>query len=170
MTKGKQKGSEWERKCCKTFSLWWTDGKRKDIFWRTASSGGRFSQGHCQTHSGDMCAIDPIGEPLIEKFSFEFKHYKEFNLFELIDPPKKTYLIEAFWQQCVEDAEKAGKEPWLVMKRNMFKPYMILPRKFFNFAIDLEFRFLVWRGRLVCGLEPFLERVPSDFLMEDSRR
>ena len=39
------KGSEFEREMCKCLSLWWTDSKRDDVFWRSAQSGGRAPRG-----------------------------------------------------------------------------------------------------------------------------
>src|SRR5262245_2386383 len=35
------KGSKFERDLCRQLSLWWSDGKRDDVFWRASQSGGR---------------------------------------------------------------------------------------------------------------------------------
>ena len=154
--KGANKGADWERRCCRVFSRWFTKNPNsKDIFWRKKTGG-------------DMLAIDPRGAPLVEKYSFEFKTYKNLNLFELLDPPKKGE-IEGFWRQCKGDAGKAGKIPWLIMKRNRFRPYMILPTVV---VIDPQggFRFIFWqdfdlRLNYVCSLYDFLMRVPPERLL-----
>ena len=35
------KGPSFEREVCEKLSLWWTDGKRDDVFMRTSGSGGK---------------------------------------------------------------------------------------------------------------------------------
>jgi len=72
------KGGDYEREVCKQFSLWWSDGKRDDIFWRTAGSGGRAtirakSKIATANSSGDMCYLDDIGKPFIDYFLPEIK-------------------------------------------------------------------------------------------------
>ena len=41
MVNGSAKGSAFERSVCKTLSLWFSKGKRDDLFWRTSGSGAR---------------------------------------------------------------------------------------------------------------------------------
>ncbi len=59
------KGSNFEREICKLLSLWWTNDKRDDIFWRTSGSGARAttrSKTKQKTFGqyGDVQATDPI--------------------------------------------------------------------------------------------------------------
>ena len=67
---GHAKGSQFERTVCKDLSLWWTKGKRDDVFWRTSGSGAR-AKTRSKTGEktfgqyGDVQATDPIGQPLI---------------------------------------------------------------------------------------------------------
>ena len=77
-SKASTKGSAFERQICKELSLWWTYEDRDDIFWRTSNSGGRAirrSKKKKQTFGqyGDIQAVDPIGQPLMDVLTFELK-------------------------------------------------------------------------------------------------
>lgn len=77
MAKSK-KGPKFERDICKQLSLWWTNGKRDDVFWRTSGSGARattrMKQKECTAFSaGDLGCIDPVGIPFIEQNLVEIK-------------------------------------------------------------------------------------------------
>jgi hypothetical protein len=37
------KGSSFEREIAKLLSLWWSEGMRDDVFYRSHASGGRFT-------------------------------------------------------------------------------------------------------------------------------
>lgn len=70
------KGFDFERKKCKDMSLWWTNGKNQDVFWRPEGSGGRATQSKRATLKysyGDMTFLDPIGQPAIDFAIWEFK-------------------------------------------------------------------------------------------------
>ena len=77
MAKSK-KGSKFERDICKSLSLWFSHGKRDDIFWRTAGSGARatvrMKQGKMTADSaGDICAIHPSAKKFTRLCIFELK-------------------------------------------------------------------------------------------------
>jgi len=88
---GKQKGSAFERKISKDLSLWWSCGKRDDIFYRTHSSGARFTKrflGGKRTvgQAGDIHATDPTGKPLTDLLTIELKcGYGNWDFISLID-------------------------------------------------------------------------------------
>jgi hypothetical protein len=72
------KGSSFEREITKKLSLWYTDGKRDDIFYRTAGSGARattrFKSGKATENSaGDIGYLDAIGKPFCDYFMLELK-------------------------------------------------------------------------------------------------
>lgn len=72
------KGSGYERNICKKLSLWWSNEKKDDIFWRTSQSGGRATQrmkSGCTTEnsSGDACYLDAVGKPLVDLVCIEMK-------------------------------------------------------------------------------------------------
>ena len=67
----KTKGNSFERKLCVLLSRWWTNGSRPDVFWRTASSGGRATQrakagDDTRNQYGDVGITDPIGQPFLD--------------------------------------------------------------------------------------------------------
>jgi hypothetical protein len=172
---GGDKGSSFERKMCKRLSLWWTDGERNDVFWRGKGSGSRFTQGGGSRHtSGDMVADDPIGQPLVNWFNFEFKHYRDFNLFEAVEPPTKTGKVRRFWAQTCTDAEKADKEPILICKRDLRDPYLFIHKRFRHLLAGTgspKVRYVLWDDIMICQLFPFLETVdPESFIAYATKR
>lgn len=121
------KGSKFERDICKTLSLWWSrdfpSGPREDIFWRTAGSGGRATnrskKGKTTKNAyGDICALDPIGQPFLDVFAIELKKgYSSETLHALLDAPehaaKQTYLK---WIEQAEQSRKdSGALHWLLI-------------------------------------------------------
>lgn len=144
---GKDKGSSFEREIARKLSLWWTDGVRDDVFYRSQSSGARFtnrakSKKDTAYQSGDITFSDPIGEPLCKKFSFELKTgYGTWDLLEMIDSHNKQPMLIAFWDQCKEDATKSGKEPILIFKRNRKVPCIC-------FSTAVYLKFVNWFGKM----------------------
>jgi hypothetical protein len=125
---GKQKGSEFERDVCRDLSLWMSGGKREDLYWRSAMSGGRSTVAakrgkllHAQ--AGDVSSIDPAGEPLTSKFFIECKYYKSLDLSSVFNERGK--LIE-FWKMAKDSARKYSKKPMLFAKQNRFPTYICL--------------------------------------------
>lgn len=114
---GKQKGSAFERKLCVLFSLWVTDGKRKDVFWRSAMSGGRatVSRGDVR-QAGDMCAVASEGHALTDHWFFEFKHVRDLAIDSCI--LKGRGLLAKFWRVALREAQKHGRDPMLVARQN----------------------------------------------------
>jgi len=117
---GKAKGSDFERYVCKRLSLWISRGKREDIFWRSAMSGGRATiQGaKNRAQAGDISAVDPLGAPLIELFLIECKSYKNLNLMGLINPKSAKDGFPTFWPRCEADAAERNKSPMVIAKQN----------------------------------------------------
>lgn len=117
------KGSKFERDICKTLSLWWTSGENDAVFWRTAGSGGRATnrakKGRSTANAyGDICALDPVGQPFLDVFCLELKKgYSTETLHALLDAPenaaKQTYLK---WIEQAEASRKAsGAAHWLLI-------------------------------------------------------
>lgn len=117
------KGSAFERKICKQLSLWWTNNEREDIFWRTGGSGGRATtraKKNKTTHGqyGDICATDPIGEPLIKTLTIEIKRgYSKFSIADLFDksPSMKKQCYELFIEQAIQSHKDAKSYSWLLI-------------------------------------------------------
>lgn len=89
--RGKNKGNAFERRICQKLSLWWSEGKREDIFWRSASSGGvatmRSKRGKTMAgQSGDISAIHESGMPLTRLCTVELKRgYKGASIADMCD-------------------------------------------------------------------------------------
>ncbi len=143
--KGRGKGSSFERTICRELSLWWTKGKRDDIFWRTSQSGGRAtirSKKGKKTFGqyGDIQAVDPKGQPLIDLCTIEAKRgSNKITCADIIDQPetysrkdKQTRLRPTPWEGFITQAERqakaAGTRFWiLIHKRDRRNTVIFLP-------------------------------------------
>lgn len=125
-SKGKAKGSDFEREMCKRLSLWWTGGDSDQVFWRNSGFLARGPKGCVEHQFGDMHAIDERGQLLVKQVNVEFKFYKDLRILDIIDKPDKMHVtLLDHWRQCVDDAEKSGREPMLVAKRNFAEPFVV---------------------------------------------
>ena len=128
----KAKGGSFERQVCKDLSLWLTRGRRNDIFWRSAMSGGRATvhqkgrKGRVRmAHvSGDICAVDPIGASFIDMFYIECKHYKDLGLMQLL--MKSSGRLANFWLHTKTKAYAVKKLPMLIAKQNGVSTFCLL--------------------------------------------
>jgi hypothetical protein len=148
MPKGNQKGSAFERTISKQLSLWWTEGERDDVFWRSTQSGGRATQraksGKTTASSyGDIAPLDSIGKPFTDYFCIELKrgYSSDTEVLGIIDSRKNNHKLFEFYFQCERDKELGGmKESLVIFKRDrrtaciMFRPLYnsILTRLFGN--------------------------------------
>ena len=137
MAKGHGKGSNFERKICKQLSLWWT-GDRDDVFWRSSTSGARAKTRSKVGQStfgqyGDIQATDPIGQPLIDMFTFELKiGYKNSSVADVLDKGPKG--AKQNWEKWIEqvrgDHKNAGSLYWaLITKRDRREPVIFIHRR-----------------------------------------
>jgi len=125
---GKAKGAAQERKVCQQLSMWLSNGKRKDLLWRSAMSGGRATLGLRKgekhtSQGGDVSAIDPMGAGLTDKFFIEIKFLKDLDL-------AAFWLgygtLFRFWVQAKAEARKYGKEAMLIAKQNRYDTLVIV--------------------------------------------
>ncbi len=126
----KSKGGQWERDFCRLLSLWWSKGEDRDIFWRTASSGGMATiNKNLPTQVGDVTYMKPEGQLLIDNFVFELKHYsyKGLDFLPLLD--YKGNIFE-WWVKLCKEAEQYNKIPFLVIKVSHRGVYGILPKQY----------------------------------------
>ena len=131
------KGTPWERKLCKTLSLWWTNGECDAVMWRTACSGGRATvrarQGKTTAgHYGDIQATDPVAEPLFRRITIEAKKgYNQFDLLKLLDGTqgRGKHLLEQWIVQSRGSSNDAGvKWFWIILRRDRYKPVIFIDR------------------------------------------
>lgn len=126
--RSKQKGSSFERKICKTLSLWVTNFKNEDVFWRSAMSGGRATMGMrrgtaLRRQSGDISSVAPEGHIITDKFFIELKHYKNLSVDSFFLTGKGA--LAGFWAEAVREAKKYGKHPLLIARQNN-KPLLLM--------------------------------------------
>lgn len=158
MTKS-QKGSSFERQICKELSLWWTKGKRDDIFWRTSGSGARATvrkKSKLQTfgQTGDIQATDPLGQPLIDLCSIEIKRgYSKFTIADMLDksPTAALQEWEKWMMQAESDRELSKAYSWLLItKRNRRVSLVFMPWWLFSYLINVgakvQFAYPIFTG------------------------
>jgi len=131
------KGFSYERKICNQLSLWWTNNKRDDIFWRTSGSGARATTRskigkNTFGQYGDIQANDPIGQPFIDVFLTEIKRgYPNATVSNIIDaaPKTKANQLEEFITKTRHSSVLAGAYSWMIIhKRDRREPTIIIPR------------------------------------------
>jgi hypothetical protein len=126
---GKQKGASFERAVCKQLSLWISQGKRQDLYWRSAMSGGRATVGRktgtdLNHQAGDICAVHPEGHVLTNSLYFECKHLKRFTLDHLITGSNASPLT-AIWKTTCKEAFHYMRIPVLIAKQNLMPVLLI---------------------------------------------
>lgn len=128
------KGNDFERNCCRSLSLWWTEGRRDDIFWRNRTRNTTQTP-HAEHQLGDITSVHHIGIPFIETFNVELKTgYSKtragkrtknipWDLLDLLDgKPDAKKIIHVFWQQTEQDAAISKRFPLLIFKRDYHTP------------------------------------------------
>jgi hypothetical protein len=145
----KAKGGDFERRTCRKLSLWCSKFKRKDLFWRSAMSGGRATIGLAKgekfaNQSGDITSIDQLGHSLISMFSVECKFYKRMSLDVLFYDTDG--LVKPIWKKHVSKSHKLGKLPMIIIKEN-YRDELVLLCSFgyelLRMGVESEDHFLV---------------------------
>jgi hypothetical protein len=68
--------------------------------------------------SGDIIALRPEGKFLVDIFSIELKTgYDKTNFHQHLKSNNKSFEIEKFWEQCIDDARKADKHGMLIYRK-----------------------------------------------------
>lgn len=125
----KEKGGKFERKVCTELSLWVTHGEKKDLFWRSAMSGGRatvaLAGGDVLRVCGDICAVNPEGAALVERFYIECKHLKSIEFTAIL---KRRGKLLSVWQHTKTQASKYDRSPMLIIRQNLLPTLMCLQK------------------------------------------
>jgi hypothetical protein len=121
-----KKGSAFERDFARKLSLWWSEGKADDWFWRLGGSGGRAtnrakSGRNTANGYGDIAAQCPEAQRLLNIATFELKRgFNRISLQDLFDKPKGPNQMRDFIEQAKRSASLAGTPFWiLVLKRDL---------------------------------------------------
>lgn len=137
---GKIKGGTFEREVCKQLSLWWSEGLRGDIFWRTSGSGSRCTVRAKQdkqtvNSAGDVCYLDESGKELIDSYLIELKrgYNNEMSLNKLIDSGVANPMLISIWEKAKSEAKKSGRKyVILIYKRDRRKSMVVVSRVLFD--------------------------------------
>lgn len=132
-----KKGSSFEREICKRLSRWWTYDSRDDVFWRSSMSGGRATMRYRRGlrtagADGDICALDPIGSPLLSLFTIELKRGRSHgDPGDLLDCSGSLdcHPFLATLDQAREAAEQAGNTWLLICRRDRRKATAFFPAR-----------------------------------------
>lgn len=127
---GKAKGAAWERAVCVLLSRWVSGGKREDVFWRSAMSGGRATVRRARGKAtdaacGDVTATHSMGEPFLSRFFVECKATANCHLMAYIYPKMKG-LRDDHWSKPCHEARQWGRAPFVVVKQNAVPPMVWL--------------------------------------------
>jgi hypothetical protein len=121
-----KKGSAFEREFARKLSLWWSEGKADDWFWRLGGSGGRAtnrakSGRNTANGYGDIAAQCPEAQKLLNIATFELKRgYSSTTIQDLLDKPNGPNQMRDFIEQAKRSASLAGTPFWiLVLKRDL---------------------------------------------------
>ena len=127
MKNPKAKGGQFERSICKALSLWVTHGKRQDVYWRSAMSGGRATihkrAGTAIRQAGDITAVAPEGHTLTNQFFIECKHVKKLDIASFILDDRGA--LAQFWKVACKQAREHMRQPLLIAKENNREPLVI---------------------------------------------
>jgi len=159
---GSHKGSGFERDLCRQLSSWWTGGTEDDLFWRTASSGGRATIRHRKGKRtagqyGDICATDDRGAPLLQWLTIEAKRgYSRVDILGVLDSNKAQHELCSFIEQAEREAREAHVPFFLIVfKRDRGAPMVIAPWKLYCLVAS-------WHGWRACvGPGPLIRFRPS---------
>jgi len=126
----KAKGSSFERQVCEKLSLWVSGGKDRDLFWRSAMSGGRSTfaakkGGKLNRQAGDICGVAPEGHSLTDYFYIECKHLRTLRLDLFLIEDKGP--LARFWKTAWKQAKQYDREPMMIVKGNHC-PILVITR------------------------------------------
>lgn len=129
----KEKGSEFERKICKLLSLWVSCGGKEDLFTRNVLSGGQFTgsekRGKLKGQAGDLMCSHPDGRFLTERFIIECKHYRDLDLFSVLQMRGEMF---GYLKKLEEQANRNNRH-WLFITQQNGKrwPLVFMPHDAF---------------------------------------
>jgi len=135
-----KKGKRFEKELSKELSQWMTEGERDDLFYLSSGSGSRFTarqkQGKDTANScGDIGLLDPIGQPLLDKFSIEAKcgYNDSLDLLSLVDSDNKNHMILDWITKAHKEIEEAGRPYFMIIiQRDRKNKVVVVSNDFFN--------------------------------------
>jgi hypothetical protein len=133
------KGGQAEREVSVDLSLWWSNGQRQDLIWRTSGSGARFTtraKAGLRTagSAGDFTYIDAIAKPLFDLLLLENKigYNKQIDPLSKIDSSKADILDTWLKKAYVECSQAKRFYPMVIFKRNRKDRCVLMPILLFH--------------------------------------
>ena len=136
--KGSGKGQGWERDLSRRLSLWVSNGKSKNVFWRSRASGAfstnRMKAGKAALRGqvGDISLLDQESEEgkwFLSRFAIEAKFERPKNMW----PGAEGWLrYEKYWHKITKEATSAKVLPWLILKTNFQPPLLLVSSRVFR--------------------------------------
>jgi len=131
---GSQKGSQFERDMAREISLWWTDGKDNDAFWRVLGSGGMATNKVKAGKSITNASFNDIEAKTADAFSFtnkvicELKRgYKNWSIMDIMDSPNVSKQVWAkFHDQVVTAQTSSNRKYWIVIFKRDHRKIMVM--------------------------------------------
>jgi len=134
------KGSKFERDMARAFSMWFSEGKSDELFWRVMGSGGRATRrsrtGKAVKNQsfGDLEATSPESKVFTDAVVVELKRgYGRWSFEDVIDNKvASTQPWAKFCQQTLESWRDSGRRFWMVVyKRDQRHNMVALQPEFF---------------------------------------
>ena len=162
--RGKSKGSAYERVICKKLSLWLSKGKRKDLFWRAAMSGGRATLGkkrgeNLAHQAGDICAVHPDGHELTNTYFIECKHYRNLRFDRFLFGKG---ILAQFWKKVCKEAKAYERIPMLIVQGNRIPMQVLLPPEAILPHLQIP-RVLLMVGGVIVVIVPLQSLLKHEF-------
>lgn len=141
MKNSKEKGNRYEREIARKLSVWISEGRNRNLLWRSDSSGARAttSKEKLSNQAGDIAPDSKEGYDFIDKFYVECKHYKNIGLENLIWRSNKQENVLTWWRRYTKEADKYNKILLLICKQNNKPDLLFVTKQFIDlFEIDNE--------------------------------
>ena len=131
----KRKGKRGELEIAKLFQ------KRFGLEFARVPDSGSIATIHNLHENANKILAGDIITPDNFKFIIEVKSRKEFNLWEVIGSSKQPEWSQ-WWQQAREEAQRANREPMVVVKYNNRKIIAFIDKKFNSILKENDIRFI----------------------------
>jgi len=126
---GSQKGSKFERDIARDLSLWWSDGKERNLFWRTHASGSFGTNAKIKAEVGDLMAIEDGGRDFMKVFNVECRHGKVIRVKDLVYDGQDKVGMKQFIKEGLTNAAASDRlSLWIFREQNM--PTMAMMSEF----------------------------------------
>ena len=146
----RKSGPVFERKTAKDLSLWWSNNKRDDLFYRVGASGARATarakRGKSTANQGgDIQATHPKALPFTSVFSVEckFGYQNQGSIHDLLDAGytrgKHPLLYEQFILQAIDAMICSRSQSWMLITKRQNRDAMVtLPLNVWNKIMEIE--------------------------------